>query len=418
MIVARHFRAARVLRKEPGGDDDETGLCEFGRLQIERTDIDPAMCALDLWSEEQRRHHQYQRQAEDDEARTPRHPGRKERQRHQHAHGQYQIHQLALDEMERVKADALGYWRAGRHADEHAHRHEQEHGKHQSAVHGEPPAREKSAITASEQHGSLLEGHLNTGQLRDDLDEGIAPHFEVRDTGRRRRRPATAAPPRPACRRPASRERGSDRTLQRTAGLHRHGGPECCGELFRGLTDEVGPRQCGKQRAQRLDATCLRDAASDPEDVLEGGQRLFGSIRVGGLEIVDEGNRSGASHLLHAMRKAGEALHCSFYDRHRHTEGMRRAIGHAGILPVVPAPQSGHAAQVDLRFLKSGAPVAQDAIIGGDAIRKSLDDRDLANISSRPSRHVGDRGAPSIIHADSTVSPAPIFANMRAFTAA
>ena len=81
------------------------------------------------------------------------------------------------------------------------------------------------------------------------------------------------------------------------------------GELLRGLTDQIGFRHAREQRLQRLDAARLGDAAGDPVDVLEGGQRLLRRIGIGGLGIIDEGNGAHARHLLHAVGKAGEALH-------------------------------------------------------------------------------------------------------------
>src|SRR5688572_3676928 len=60
------------------------------------------------------------------------------------------------------------------------------------------------------------------------------------------------------------------------------------GELFRSGADEVGLADLREVRLQRLDAAFLRLAAEDPEDAVEGLQRLLGGIRVGGLGIVDE----------------------------------------------------------------------------------------------------------------------------------
>ncbi len=176
---------------------------------------------------------------------------------------------------------------------EHARCHEQEHGEHQSAVHGEPPLGEKAAVATSEQHGHLLELSSSTpGSCGDGLDEGIAAHFEIgilveggaggRQQHDRTRPPIApahrAAPRRPPC--PACRIFSTGMAP-----------PSVAANCIRGLADQIGFAPRGRNSGlQRLDAARLRDAAGDPVDVLEGGQRLLRRIGIGGLGVVDEGD--------------------------------------------------------------------------------------------------------------------------------
>ena len=155
--LPRHLRTAGVLRQEPCGNDHESRLGKFGGLKRDRPDVDPAVRALDLGSEEKRRHHQAERAEEYQKPSAAGIARREEGERHQHWHCKGEVEELTLDEVEGVSPDALRHGRARRHGDEHARGHEQQHGEHQAAVHRKPPAREKAAITTSEQHGHLLE---------------------------------------------------------------------------------------------------------------------------------------------------------------------------------------------------------------------------------------------------------------------
>ena len=72
--------------------------------------------------------------------------------------------------------------------------------------------------------------------------------------------------------------------------------------------------------------------------------------------------------LVHAVGKAGKACHGRRDPVWRHAQRACRAIGHAGILPVVPPFERRHAAQVDLGPCPALALVAQDAVMRGDTV--------------------------------------------------
>ncbi|MNI26630.1 hypothetical protein D3C73_803400 [compost metagenome] len=55
--VAGDFRLPRMFGKQPGANDHEGWLHEFGRLDREDTDADPATRTLDLDAEKQRQNH-------------------------------------------------------------------------------------------------------------------------------------------------------------------------------------------------------------------------------------------------------------------------------------------------------------------------------------------------------------------------
>ena len=149
--VARDVAAPGALGKGPGGDDDEGGLDELGRLDAE----DPAPGALHLVAEhqggaDQRAH------LEESALRHKAHVARlEERGRHHQAERRHQEHHLVVDEEEGREAQALGDRRAARHGEHDAEHDEQADGGQEPAVDGPPPVGEDRAFGARDHVGLL-----------------------------------------------------------------------------------------------------------------------------------------------------------------------------------------------------------------------------------------------------------------------
>src|SRR5436309_4869666 len=80
------------------------------------------------------------------------------------------------------------------------------------------------------------------------------------------------------------------------------------GKVGSRLAYQVGLADAREVAGQRRDATGLRLAAGDPENVLETGERPGSGIRIGRLGIIDEQHGSLAADLLHPVSEPGERL--------------------------------------------------------------------------------------------------------------
>ena len=99
-----------------------------------------------------------------------------------------------------------------------------------------------------------------------------------------------------------------DGPAERAAPDMRHIAAERPGKFVSCRADAISLADFREVGCQRLDAAFLRLAAENPENTVEGLQRLLGGIRIGGLRIVDEEGVADAADLLHAMRQTGEEM--------------------------------------------------------------------------------------------------------------
>ena len=177
-----------------------------------------------------------------------------------------------------------------------------------------------------------------------------SPRTSKFGTGRRRRRPATAARPAPRRRSAARRARppatacgsvpqrsNGDATVQRRR------------EIVARFADQVGLGDAAEEWRERRDAALLRLAADDPVDRAgKGGERLLGGVGVGRLGIVDEQHAPDAADLLHAVREAGEAAQSPRGSRPRlDAERAHRGDGGRRVLRIVRAAQRADAGEVE-----------------------------------------------------------------------
>ena len=148
--IAGKARAQLLLRKQPRGDDGEGRLDEFGGLQRQAREIDPAPRALDLDADDESQREQGERDAETDHRNAADGPGRLQRDREHEAQRQRQHRQMAADKMQPVITDPLGHRRARRqaHHDAEADQHA-ERGK-APTVDGPPPPRNRALIDPRE----------------------------------------------------------------------------------------------------------------------------------------------------------------------------------------------------------------------------------------------------------------------------
>ena len=213
---------------------------------------------------------------------------------------------MAVDEMERVEAEPRRDRRAGRERQHDAGQHQRERPRQASG--GRPsttnrrtgvrsradewrpcPAWSCRAMVSQAVTRSTCERFCDDGR-RHPASPAPARGKHRRaprnsDTGRTRRRPATAARPASCARTPRRRARRRRRRgLQRAGHLVRHFAVERAGEIVGRLADQIGLADAREEFCQRGDAAGLRLAAGDPEDIGEGRQRLRGGIGVGALE--------------------------------------------------------------------------------------------------------------------------------------
>src|SRR4051794_4093466 len=99
-----------------------------------------------------------------------------------------------------------------------------------------------------------------------------------------------------------------DRDVECSATIDRSGIANGFCELLRRGADEIGSGDAGKVMLERFDAASLGDAAGDPVDAVEGGERLRGGVRVGRLGVIDERDGPDAADFLHAVSKSGKAV--------------------------------------------------------------------------------------------------------------
>ena len=204
--------------------------------------------------------------------------------------------------MERVEPEPRGDRRAGGEREHDAGQHQAPMAASvsRSTVHHHSPkgvrcARETMSPSPSGSQadaGRFTKRLLHSGALAADRYRGIAapdrgtPCRAPRNsgTGRRRRRPATAAPPAPcSARRRGIARGGVDRGRQRAGDLVRHLAVERRGEIVGRLADQIGLADARKKFGEAVDAAGLRPAAGDPENSGKARQRLGGGVGVGGL---------------------------------------------------------------------------------------------------------------------------------------
>ena len=145
---ARHVPAPRAFREGPGGEHHEGGLHEFGRLQAERADHDPAMRALDLGTVLERQQDQDHPHRIDPEGQAAQMAQRQERDRDHDAQSRDEEHHLPVHEMEGRQAEPLRDRRPAGHEEDETGEHEDGEACEQKAVDRPPPIAESRAFRA------------------------------------------------------------------------------------------------------------------------------------------------------------------------------------------------------------------------------------------------------------------------------
>ena len=124
----------------------KAGLADFGRLDVDADQRDPAPRALDLGTDQQRRHDQHDRDREHDQRGAPDLPRRQERDADHHDEGRQQEQHMAVEEVERIEPDPGRHRRAGRQRQDDAAQHQRDDRRQQQAVDGPPPFAEAGCV--------------------------------------------------------------------------------------------------------------------------------------------------------------------------------------------------------------------------------------------------------------------------------
>ena len=122
------------------------GLAEFGSLDIDADQGDPAPRALDLGTEQQCRHDQHDRDREYDQRGAAYLPRRQERHPDHHDDGRQQKQHMAVEEVERIEPDPCRHRRAGRQRKNDAGQHQRDDRRELQAVDGPPPFAEAGCV--------------------------------------------------------------------------------------------------------------------------------------------------------------------------------------------------------------------------------------------------------------------------------
>jgi hypothetical protein len=195
-------RPLLLLGEEPGCDNRERRLDEFGGLQRQARQVNPPPRALDLDPDHEGQRQQGDRDHEADEGdaahRARRHQRDAEHDRQRDRHGD----EVPFGEMQRRIAEPLGDGGARGHAHHRAEAHQQRQRAEVPAVDGPPPPRHRALIDPREHHGGRLLRPMPVSLTRRPTRRPV-PGTNRRAprnwrTDRRRRRLVTAARPRPA----------------------------------------------------------------------------------------------------------------------------------------------------------------------------------------------------------------------------
>ena len=104
----------------------KAGFAEFGGLDVDAEQRDPASGALDLGAEQQRRHDQRDADRKHDQRGAADLLGRQEGNADQHDEGRQQEQHVTAEEMEGIKPDPRRHRRACRQRQDHAGQHQRE----------------------------------------------------------------------------------------------------------------------------------------------------------------------------------------------------------------------------------------------------------------------------------------------------
>ena len=206
----------------------------------------------------------------------------------QHRRRRDQQHRLAIDEMERVEAEAFGHGGARRQRHHDAEHHQAAEGAEQPAVDRAPSSRRRLPRSCARDHRS---GALRRSACRASRARGNARRaLRNWGTGRRRRRPATAA--RPARAAPLARRvaRGGARRRRRACRSARRR-PRRRGCARNPRSPRRSDRPCATRANSGRSGSMPPSFGLPPRiqiDVVERQQRLLGRVGVGRLGIVDE----------------------------------------------------------------------------------------------------------------------------------
>ena len=219
--VGRHFRPPRRFGEQPGDQDDEGRLEEFRRLDVDAEQITSQRRAPLISAPKNGVAATSTRLTTNTTSASAADlPRRQERRRRAGpAIAGQQEQDVPVDEMERVEAEPRRDRRARRERQDDAGQHQRDRAPPASArstVHHQSPKGVRCVreimdcspyrLLVLTRHGfqdvnawpacRYLTG-LTPRQRQHQLAEAVAAHLEIPDTGRTRRRPATAAPPAP-----------------------------------------------------------------------------------------------------------------------------------------------------------------------------------------------------------------------------
>ena len=144
--------------KQPGRQNDECRLEEFGGLHVDAENDQPAPRALDLRAEKQGRDHHRQTDHKHDQRDAPDLARRQERRSHHHDEGWNQIQHMSIDEIERVETKPRGDRRARRKRQHDAGEHDCQQGCEHQPVHSSPPGGKRRAESTRDHGGSRWQG--------------------------------------------------------------------------------------------------------------------------------------------------------------------------------------------------------------------------------------------------------------------
>jgi hypothetical protein len=136
------------LGEGPGGENDESRLHEFGGLNAERADHDPAMRAFDFGPELEGEPDQCHATEINQQRQATNVAQGQERDRQHDEERRNQKQHLTVHEVEGREAQALRDGRAARHEKDEACEHENRERRQQQPVDGPPPIAESRAFRA------------------------------------------------------------------------------------------------------------------------------------------------------------------------------------------------------------------------------------------------------------------------------
>jgi hypothetical protein len=131
-------------------EDNEGRLHEFRRLDRQRSELKPAMRALDLGPDHQRQHHEREGAEEGDGGEAAHLTHIEERDADDRRDGRREEEELPVDEVERRQVNAHGDRRARRKRQHAADEHEAEEAEERPLVDGPPPFGKLAAVRARE----------------------------------------------------------------------------------------------------------------------------------------------------------------------------------------------------------------------------------------------------------------------------